>query len=139
MSGTDMYEGEGEQIVDGEEMRRDLWQTMLSGLALTVPFFITLLVLAWTVDVARDVLSPLASVLIALDFVEGLGPLLVEGIAAALVLGVVFIVGLIARLEPKTNLGSRIDILMEDIPGIGSIYTSVERMSDAVLGGDTHS
>ena len=60
-------------------------------------------------------------------------------LAAALVVGVVFLVGLAAQHGPDTHLGRRIDTLIEDLPGLGSIYTSVEQMSDVLLRDDTHS
>jgi uncharacterized membrane protein len=81
----------------------------------------------------------LVSLLTALGLVEGASPLLVEVIAAVLILGVVFFVGLLAQHGPDTHLSNRIDVLMEDIPGLGSVYTSIERMSDVLLEGDTQS
>jgi uncharacterized membrane protein len=71
--------------------------------------------------------------------VEGTSSLLVEALAAALIFGVVFGVGLLAQHGPNTHFADRVDVLMEDIPGLGSIYSGVERMSDVLLEGDTQS
>lgn len=139
MSRSDIDQMEGVMAAKGREIRHDLWQTVLSGVAITVPFFITLLVLTWAVNMILNALSPLVSSLITFGLVEGTSILLVEGIAAALVLGIIFLVGLAAQHGPNTNLGRRIDVLMEDIPGIGTIFTSVERMSDVLLDGDSDS
>jgi uncharacterized membrane protein len=132
---------EMERAVASKEsaVRRDLRQVMLSGLALTVPFFITVLVLLWALNTIRGFLTPLADALVALQVVDGMGSIIVEAIAASLVLGTIFVVGLATQHGPDTQLARRVDVLMEDLPGIGSIYTSVERMSDVILEGDSHS
>lgn len=121
------------------DVRRDLRQTLLSGLALTLPFFVTVLVLAWMLDAVSNALTPLVTLLVEFGPVDGMATVLVEGIAAALVLGAIFAVGVAAQHGPDTHLGRRIDALMEDVPGVGSIYTSVERMSDVLVEGDTDS
>lgn len=139
MSRSDIDELERMVAAEGKEVRRDFRQTMISGLALTVPFFITVLVLAWVLDAVSNAMTPLVDLLIALGLVEGMSPLLVEGIAAALVLGVVFLVGFAAQHGPDTDFTTHVDAFMEDIPGLGSIYTSIERMSDVLLEGDTES
>lgn len=122
-----------------EEMQRDLQQILLSGLALTVPFFITALILVWVLNLVSNSLGPLAELLLAVGPVDGMNRLLVEAIAASLVFGLIFVVGVIAQHGPETNLGRRVDTLMEDLPGVGSIYTSVEQMSDVIVEGDTES
>jgi uncharacterized membrane protein len=124
---------------DGKKIERDVRQILFSGLALTVPFFITVLVLAWMWNVVSNGLAPLVAFLNALGLVEGTSTLLVEAIAASLILGVVFVVGLVAQHGPDTHIAHRVDMLMEDIPGLGSVYTSIERMSDVLLEGDTQS
>jgi uncharacterized membrane protein len=121
------------------EAQQDLRQVFLSGMALTVPFFITVLILTWMLNVLSNALTPLADALIVLGPGDGLSPLLVESMAAALIIGLIFVVGLAAQHGPNTNLGQRVDHLMEDLPGVGSIYTSVERMSDVIVEGDTDS
>lgn len=120
-------------------IQRDLRQVVLSGIALTVPMFITILVLGWAWGFVTDVLRPLVDVLLAVSPVAGMSVLLVEAIAAVLVLGVILGVGAMAQYGPDTNVGHRLDVVMEDLPGIGAIYTSVDRMSDVLLEGDTES
>lgn len=120
-------------------IRRDLRKTMLSGVALTVPFFITLLVLAWALDMFSNAVTPFVDVLVAFGPWEEPAPLLAEGLAIALLVGVVFFVGLATRHGPDTHLAREIEAVMEDIPGIGTVYTSVEEISDVLLGSDAES
>lgn len=124
---------------ESKDVRRDLRQTLLSGITLTIPFFITVLVLIWVLNAVSDALTPLVDLIEALGPTEGLSTVIIEAIAAALVLGFILLVGFAARHGPDTNLGTRIDTVMEDVPGVGTIYTSVERMSDVLVEGDTES
>ncbi|WP_323190213.1 DUF502 domain-containing protein [Halostella sp. PRR32] len=122
-----------------QEVQRDLKQVFLSGVALTIPFFITILILIWALNVVSNALTPLSDLLVVLGPGDGMNPLIVESMAAMLVFGLIFVVGLAAQHGPDTNLGKRVDTLMADLPGIGSIYTGVERMSDVIVEGDTES
>lgn len=124
---------------ESEEVRRDIKQILLSGLALTVPFFITLLVLMWAFGWISNTLGPLADLLDALGLTQGSSAIVTELVAAVLVLSVIVTIGIAAQHGPDTDLAHRFDVLMEDLPGIGSIYTSVERMSDVIVEGDTES
>ncbi|WP_459192905.1 DUF502 domain-containing protein [Halosimplex sp. J119] len=124
---------------ESQAVRRDLRQTFLSGLALTIPFFITVIVLLWVLGTVSSALTPLANAIVALGPGEEMSRWLVELLAAALVFGVIFLVGFAAQHGPETAIADRFDVLMEDLPGVGSIYTSVERMSDVLVEGDTES
>lgn len=121
------------------EVRHDLRQTMLSGLALTVPFFVTILILVWMVNVVSNVLNPVVTFLGGLGPLGGVGTVVVQLIALGLIVGVVLVVGVAAQHGPSSSLARRVEAVMEDIPGVGSIYTSVDRMSEVLLEGDTES
>jgi len=124
---------------ESKEVRRDLRQTLLSGLALTVPFLITVLVLIWALGFVAGLLAPLADALTAVGPGREMSDWVVQLLAGAVVFGLVFAVGFAAQHGPDTQIARRFDVLMEDLPGIGSIYTSVERMSDVMVEGDTES
>lgn len=139
MSRSDIDDLAQVAAAESREVRRDLRQTLLSGVALTVPFLITLLVLVWALNFVSNALTPLVGVLSAAGPVSGMDEVVVEVLAAALVFALVFAVGLSAQHGPDTNLAARVDTLMADLPGIGSIYTSVDRMSDVMVEGNTES
>ena len=124
---------------ESQEIQRDLRQIVITGLALTVPFFITVLVLLWVFGSITKALGPLVTLLDALGLTQGVSELVTELIAAGFVLGTILLVGFVARHGPTTDISHRVDAVMEDLPGIGSIYTGVERMSDAIVEGDTES
>jgi len=128
-----------EPTPDGSEVRRDLQQAFLSGVAITVPFFVTVLVLVWALGFVSDALSPLVGVLGEFGPASELGTLVRQVLAASVLFGVIMFVGLSAQHGPRTGFGDRIDALMSELPGIGSIYTSVDRMSEVMVEGDTDS
>jgi len=139
MSNPDIDDVDRVAASETTEIRRDLKQVLLSGIVLTVPFFVTILVLMWAFGWVADTLGPLAGLLNALGFTQGLSNLLTELAALGVVLGVILAVGLIAQHGPDTNLSHRVDVLMEDLPGIGAIYQGVEEMSEVIVAGDTDS
>lgn len=139
MSSPDVDDIVDYAAAEKREVQRDLQQVLLSGVALTVPFFVTVLILIWMLNVVSNALTPLADLLVFLGPGNGMSPLLLEAVAATLVFGLIFLVGLAAQHGPDTSLGRRIDAVIEDLPGIGSIYTSVERMSDVMVQGNTES
>ncbi len=139
MSRSDVEGAVRTAMEERSAVQRDLQQTLLSGLVLTLPLFITLLILGWILDMVSNALSPLVALLVEFGPTDGMATILVEGLAATLVFGVILAVGLAAQHGPNTHLGRRFDALMEDVPGVGSIYTSVERMSDVLVDGDTDS
>lgn len=128
-------------LVSGKSgaVKRDLRKTMLSGVALTVPFFITVLVLAWVLNLFSSAVTPMVDLVVAAGLWEEPAPALAEAIALTLLVGLVFVVGLAARHGPDTHLGREIEAVMEDIPGIGTVFTSVEEISDVLLGSSAES
>lgn len=139
MSSPDLDDLTQVAAAERRKVQRDLRQTLLAGVALTVPFLVTVLILGWAFDAVSSALAPLADVIAAVGPLRGESQVIVRGLALAIVVGLVFVVGVAAQHGPDTNLGRRFDALMEDVPGVGSIYTSVERMSDVLLASDTES
>lgn len=139
MSGSNIDQWTAVMAGKGRALQRDLWQILVAGTALTIPLFISLLVLAWAIDFVLNALEPVVSILIAAGFVKGTSTVLVKLLGAGVIFGLIFVVGLAARHGPETHLAHRIDNLMEDIPGIGSIYSGVERLSAVLLEGDADS
>jgi uncharacterized membrane protein len=119
-------------------------QAFLTGVALTIPLFVTLLVVGFVVNTLSNVLDPV----VAFAFQLGGSQLepaetpsyLVKLVAAAVLLLGIFAVGLFA--EQRSGPGrieGMFDATMERIPGVGSIYTSFDEMSQMLLDSDTQS
>ena len=134
-------------------LRAAVREWMITGAALTIPFIITVMVLAFVLNFVANALTPVVGALNFLGLVEpvsavaralGLeaahGPLLVE-IGTILALAViVFLVGFVAtKSSSDRELSRGFHTAMEAIPGVGSVYTSFRRMSDVLIESDTDS
>lgn len=124
---------------EGRAVHDDLRQTLLAGLTLTVPLLVTVLILGWALNTVSSALAPLANVFGGLGIVGDDRAIVLQTLAAATVFGLILFVGLAARHGPDMRLGSRFDTLVADIPAVGTIYNSVDRMSAVLLEGDTES
>lgn len=125
---------------NGEELKQDVRQTMLTGTAITIPFFITLIVLVWALDFVSNLLAPIVDVVTAFQPLARIDTLLIEAASIAVLLGIIFVVGLVSQRGPnQPKVGQRLDAVMGEIPGIGSVYTSVNRLSEVILESDTES
>ena len=125
---------------DREQVEEDFKRTLLTGAAITVPLIITLLVLLLVLDFIAGLLTPVVDVLNGVGITSGIGDVLVQVLALATLFGVVFAMGAIAERRPEdSDIATSFDAAMERIPGVGSVYTSVNRMSEVLLESDTQS
>ncbi|MFB6178775.1 MAG: DUF502 domain-containing protein [Halorientalis sp.] len=120
-------------------MQERFRSAMVTGIAVTIPFIVTLVVLGFAVDFVSGTLNPLVGLI---DSV--LGPatpeIAVKTVIFLLLLVVIFLVGLVADRQPEEGaVENSFDRMMAGIPGIGSIYTSFNEMSQLLLDSDTDS
>lgn len=123
----------GRTVVDA------LRQVLLSGTAVTVPFVVTLVVLGVVVDFVADLLAPFVSLVSLVPLFAGLGPWVATGATLGLLVGLVFLTGVVVESGPETGIGARASQVMEAIPAVGSVYTSFDRMSAVMLESDNES
>jgi len=117
-----------------------LRRVFLTGAALTIPLLVTVMILAFVVNFILQTIRP------AVTFVTarfGLGAdlpsYLMESLAVFTLLAMVFVVGLVAETRSGDELERVFDTAMARIPGIGSVYTSFNEMTDLLLSNDTQS
>ena len=126
------------------DVRTTFRQAFFSGVALTIPLFVTLLVVGFVVNTLSNVFDPVVAFAFRLSGSQ-LEPTetptyLVKLVAAAVLLLGIFTVGLVAeRRSGPGRIESMFDATMERIPGVGSIYTSFDEMSQMLLDSDTQS
>jgi uncharacterized membrane protein len=115
-------------------------RVFVSGLAISVPVIVTALVLTFVVNFVRGLVGPAAS--FTTD-VAGVGQSIpdyaLEVTAVAVVVVSIFLVGVVAESPFGADLESAFDRGMSSIPGLGSVYTSFDEMSDLLLSGDSQS
>ena len=125
--------------------------TILTGVAITVPLVVTLYVLTVALDFITEALGPFIRLLRWLGIIQGLERVelisllidagvyslvidfLTELIAIAILLGVVVLVGTVGRNRYGERIIDMVDLGIASIPGIGTVYKSFRRMGDVML------
>jgi len=117
---------------------------MLTGVALTIPLFVTLLVLGFLINTLSNVLDPF--VMFAFELTGSRLELsetpkyLVKVVATLVLFLGVLSIGVVAeRRSSPGRIESTFTATMERIPGLGSIYSSFDEMSEMLLDSDTQS
>lgn len=118
----------------------NLWRSLktflINGIVITIPLVVTLVVLAFVLDIILGLLSPI---------VAGVGYLwpneppksVLQLATVASLLGFFVFVGFVAEHTPGTRFSRILHRAMETIPGIGTIYSSVRRASTVFVDDDT--
>ena len=135
----------------GESLYRTLLDTLLTGIAITIPLIITLYVLRIGLDFVYSALQPvigvlewagvidmfrrveLISLLIDLGLYSFLIGFLTEIITVVLLLAVILVLGTIGRNRYGERVISYVDLAIASIPGVGTVYKSFRRMGDVML------
>ena len=112
----------------------------VSGLAIAVPVLITLVVFRVAMSFILDSVRPLAGAIRAIPGVS-IPPGLAAELAAMSVLVVfIFLVGVVAESQwGSGRLERGLDTVMSTIPGLGSVYSSFDEMSEMLLDSGTES
>ena len=123
----------------GERLREQLRRTFVTGAAVALPAVVTLAVLAFAVNTLSNALSPVVGLLDYLGLPTDGNELVAR--AATFVTGVllVFAVGAVARWRVADRIGDAAERLVKSIPGIGPVYRSFDRMSEALVASDSQS
>jgi uncharacterized membrane protein len=113
-------------------------ESLVTGAAIILPLAVTLLVLSFVVNFLSNALSPISSTAVTnLPFNNAL---IVQAITVVLLVAIMFVVGFVAEYtEGGSSVGARFDGFMEALPGVGSVYTSFNEMSELLLDSDTES
>lgn len=121
--------------------RERLRQSLFTGLAITVPLLITLLVVSLVAGFVFGTLDPLVGVLEDMMGADtGVPRIVLEVLAVVLVLATIMVVGFVAESRPSDgHLEDRFDRAMGNIPGVGSVYRTFDEMSEMVMDADTES
>lgn len=126
-------------VVIGRTVVETLRQVFLSGASITVPIVVTLVVLGVVLDFVAKLLAPFARVVTFLGLTGGRDGLVALGLVFGILLGAVFLAGVLAKSRPASGVGRGVGRLVEAVPGVGPVYTSFSRMSDAMLDSEARS
>lgn len=120
--------------------RAFLRQAVVTGTAIVVPVLVTIVVLFVALDFIAGLIAPLVIPIESWLGSQGEGPLLAHAIAAFLAGGLILAVGAITESQYGGDRIERgIDAVMTRLPGIGSVYGSLDQISEMLLESDTDS
>lgn len=118
--------------------RTFLRRSVVSGTAIVVPVLVTVVVLLVGLDLLSSMLAPLV---IPIDRALGLGgqsQILATTLAGLLLVGIIVTVGAITESEyGGDRIEETIDRGMARLPGIGSIYATLDQVGEMLLESDT--
>jgi len=123
------------------DVRERLKQALVTGLTLTVPLLITLVVVSFIWGFVFGTLQPLTGTLRQVLGLSGETPrILLQVLALVVVVALIVLIGFLADSYAGAKaLEQRFDRAMGTIPGIGSVYQTFNEMSELVLDADTES
>lgn len=126
-------------------------ETLLTGVAITIPLIVTLYVFTVALDFIAGALDPFIAVLRWVGVIEavervrvisllidiGVYPFVVNFLTELIALVVLFVLVAVAGTVGRNRYGERIidyvDLAITSIPGIGTVYRSFRRMGDVML------
>lgn len=116
-------------------------RSFITGIALTIPLIVTLLVIGF---VLRTVTGAVRPVVQGMNFLFGSGQVpdfVLEIFTLVMLFWFFLAVGFIADRQSggESRLASLFDETMSNIPGLGSVYTGVQQMTEVVLSTDSES
>ncbi|WP_193222396.1 DUF502 domain-containing protein [Halosegnis rubeus] len=134
----DEAQGEADGASSVSEVVR---RSFLTGIATVVPLIVTALIVNFGVGYIDSALQPLVDGLRSSpfgpnEFTDGQ----IKVLAVVVFVCFIFLLGLVAEFSKRgTKFGAYFDDFMSRIPGLGSVYTSFNEMSEIMLDSDTDS
>ncbi|WP_459193914.1 DUF502 domain-containing protein [Halosimplex sp. J119] len=115
-------------------------QVLISGAALTIPLVITVMILVFVINFILRAITPVVEIANKyFDIGQNVDPLTMKLLAIATFVGMVFVLGLVAETRSGNQLERVFDTAMARIPGVGSVYTSFNEMTELLLSNDAES
>lgn len=125
-------------------LNENIRDALITGIALTIPLMVTLLVFGFVVRAVSNAIEP---VVLGMNLLLGIGVVpkfVLEIFTLVLLFWFVLAVGFVAntrqrRGSDESRLAGTLNDLMSSVPGLGSVYMGVKQMSEVVLSSDSES
>ena len=119
-------------------VRAKVRDSMVSGFAIAVPVLVTLFVLQFAAGFLLDALDPLGNLVGNVNGVSG--QTAEQVVAITILVAIIFLIGFITETSRAAGrIEDSFDSMMSSIPGIGSVYSSFNEMSQLLIDSDTQS
>jgi uncharacterized membrane protein len=115
-------------------------QAFVTGAAVTLPLIVTLVVLGTVVDFVSQQLDPVVGVFTSVTGLQPASDTALKLVAILSLLAAIFCIGAWTERRPnRSGFGAFFDTLVSRVPGVGSLYRSIDEMSGLLLDSDTDS
>jgi uncharacterized membrane protein len=115
-------------------------QAFVTGAAVTLPLIVTLVVLGAVVNFVSQQLDPVVGLLTSITGLQPASDTALKLITILSLLAAIFCIGVVTERRPnRSGFGAFFDTLVSRIPGVGSLYQSIDEMSGLLLDSDTDS
>jgi uncharacterized membrane protein len=115
-------------------------QAFVTGAAVTLPLIVTLVVLGAVVNFVSQQLDPVVGFFASVTGLRPASEFVLKLLAVLSLLAVIFCIGVWTERRPnRSGFGAFFDTLVSRIPGVGSLYQSIDEMSGLLLDSDTDS
>ncbi|MFB6303980.1 MAG: DUF502 domain-containing protein, partial [Haloferacaceae archaeon] len=115
-------------------------QAFVTGAAVMLPVVVTLLILGAVVDFISAQLDPVVGILATATGVDPASETFLKLLAVVSLFALIFVVGAVTEYRSEqSEFGAVFDTLLSRVPGVGSLYRSLDEMSTLLLDNDTDS
>jgi uncharacterized membrane protein len=115
-------------------------QAFVTGAAVTLPLIVTLVVLGAVVDFVSQQLDPVVGFFTSVTGLQPASDTTLKVVAILSLLAAIFCIGAWTERRPnRSGFGAFFDTLVSRVPGVGSLYQSIDEMSGLLLDSDTDS
>ncbi|AZH25463.1 DUF502 domain-containing protein [Haloplanus aerogenes] len=115
-------------------------QAFVTGAAVTLPLIVTLVVLGAVIDFISQQLNPVVGLFTSVTGLRSVSQMALKLITVLALLAAIFCIGVWTERRPnRSGFGAFFDTLVSRIPGVGSLYQSIDEMSGLLLDSDTDS
>jgi uncharacterized membrane protein len=130
----------GDSFAEYDGLREFARQAFVTGAAVTLPLIVTLWVLGLVVNFVSNQLDPVVGLLTSTTGSEPTSEVTIKLLAVGALFTAIFAIGAVAEQRPgKSGFATFFDTLVARIPGVGSLYRSIDEMSGLLLDSDTDS
>lgn len=110
------------------------------GLGISLPILITLVVFFFVFDLLVGLLDPAVFFLQqTVGYTEQLPDTVIAFIAVGILFVIIIVVGFVADSKYGSSLEGSLENAVSQLPGLGTIYTGVDDLSDMLIDSDTES
>ena len=127
-------------LSDTDDFREFARRAFVTGTAVTMPVIVTLIVIGFVVNFVSTQLDPVVGFVTSTLGSEPASPAVLKLVAILTLVGLIFLTGVAAEFRSETSsLSVFFDAMVARIPGVGSLYSSLDEMSSLLLDSDTDS